>query len=116
MTIQDTFSQTFSGTGTGSPVTIANGSSTAEAVTIQVSGTFTAKLYLEGTVFGSGDNNWKMIAGINLSDMSLVTADPYINGAGVYIFCVEGLDRIRINVSSYTSGTITVSGCTYRTV
>lgn len=89
---------------------VATGNGTALTVRgyggaiIQVTGTFSATLIVEGTVDGT---NWVTLRVMNVSDGSFVTS---VTATGVYAIATAGIETIRARVSAYTSGSVTVKG------
>jgi len=74
-------------------------------VTLQVTGTFSANLYPEGTLDGSTWPSPGLIA-INLATGQTATT---ITAAGLYFVPVPGIDQFRLRIGSYVSGAVTVT-------
>lgn len=87
-------------TGNGTYVSVAD----RAFIVMQVSGTFTATITFEGTV---DESNWVAIQATNLNDGSVATI---ATSAGLYAAPAAGLTRVRARISSYTSGSVTVTG------
>lgn len=71
---------------------------------IQVTGTFSGTITFEGTVDGT---NWVALSVTNASSGVAATTTTT---TGIFIATVAGLDQIRCRISTYTSGSITVTG------
>jgi hypothetical protein len=70
----------------------------------QVTGTFVGTVTFEATI---DDTNWVAVQAKNENDGALATT---ATAAGIYSFPVAGYLKARARVSSWTSGTITVTG------
>lgn len=76
----------------------------AARVTVQVSGTFSATVNFEGTI---DDTNWFAVGLKTAADGSAVTTTT---GAGVWKRTPDlALSQIRARISSYVSGSVTVT-------
>ena len=72
---------------------------------MQVTGTYsTATVKLQGMIDTDG-NNWTDIAVFNLSNLEL---KPNSQGNGIYHAAIEGVLRIRMNVTAVDGGDISV--------
>lgn len=87
-----------SATGTGNDITVRG----RAGVLLQVTGTFTATLTVQATLDGK---NWHAIQAIDLSDNSRSTT---ISSSGLYFVPAPGLSATRANITSYSSGSVTV--------
>lgn len=73
-------------------------------LTLQVTGTFVATVTFEASQDGS---NWIEIRGQDLNSGTWATS---ASAPGIFMFPVSGLAKIRVRVSAYTSGTVSVIG------
>lgn len=87
-------------TGTGTVLPTAG----MGVATIAISGTFNATITFEGK---GPDNNWYQI---NAKQRGVGTIGTTTTSPGLYELNARGLSAIRANITSYTSGTITVVG------
>ena len=71
---------------------------------LQVTGITTATITFEGTIDGS---NWVALRALNLATGAVATT---ATADGVFQVPMAGLDELRVRISAYTSGTITVVG------
>lgn len=75
---------------------------------LQVTGTFSsATVYVQGMV-NIDSNTWVNLAVMNLTDFDLKNAG--ITAAGIYEVGIEGVLRVRVNVSAVSGGNISVYG------
>lgn len=75
----------------------------AGAVTLQVAGTFSGTLTIEGTADGT---NYTTVTATKLSDGSTVTS---ITAADQYVIANGGLQIVRLRAGSFSSGTATIT-------
>lgn len=73
--------------------------------TIQISGTFAATVTWE--ISADGGTTW---AGVNATPAATGTKAATATAAGVYIVPCAGCDKVRANITAYTSGTVTAKG------
>lgn len=73
-------------------------------VVMQVLGGFSATIAWQGTVDG---NTWTPVRAENLETGTMATTT---NATGLYRINVRGLAAVRANITSYTSGQVTVVG------
>ena len=77
-----------------------------DVCSIQVTGTFTsATLHVQG-IINSDSAEWVNLAVLSLSDYTLATSG--ISDEGIYECGVEGVSRVRFNLSAVSGGDITV--------
>jgi len=95
-----TFQNAATVTGTGTAMAVGGFS----AVGVQVEGIVTGTISFQGTIDGS---TWYGVRSVNLTDGTTATATT---ADGLWMVPVAGLDQLRANLSSYTSGTITARG------
>ena len=80
-----------------------------ESLTIAVSGTFVGSMKFQGQLGGE----WYDLEGIKTDDLGVYSG---ITAAGAYIVVgVEGMRKIRVNLTSLTSGSVTAIGRLTRT-
>ena len=97
-------------TATGNGTAIVIGTSAAApganlgAVGIQITGTFSATVTFEATTDGS---NWTAVMATNLNDDSRATT---ATAAGHYTILYGSAIRVRARISSYSSGSVTITG------
>jgi len=87
-------------TATGNGTTMP--SSAMGAVSVQITGTFSATVTFEGTMDGS---TWVALMATNANDDARATT---ATAAGVYSVVLNGCTSFRARISSYSSGTVTV--------
>lgn len=80
----------------------------AEEITIDVRGTFVGTVVFEGKV-DLNSPTYTPIAGINLSTYSVVQSGS-VQSPGLYSVALSGVQRFRVNITSLTSGSVTVFG------
>lgn len=72
-----------------------------EVVLLEVYGTFTATI----TVQGALRDSWYPIDAVNMAGQARATT---ITGEGLYLVATRGLKAIRANITSYSNGTVNV--------
>jgi hypothetical protein len=87
-------------TGNGTPMNLTG----VTTVAVQVSGTFSATTTFEASVDGA---NWVAIYGLRCATLARVNATT---ATGLFLFSVPGFRLFRARVSSYSSGSVTVTG------
>lgn len=102
---QFTFLSSASATGAGAE--LGNGS--GEALVFAVSGTFSAEITAQGYLGGA----WYDLMVVDLSDG--MTASNVTEAGAYTVPCAYGFEKLRLNVTSYTSGSVTAVGRMCRT-
>ena len=95
-----TFQSAAAATGNGTAMDVDG----LSLVGLQITGTFSATVTIEGSVDGT---NYVAIRSLNLNTGAVASAPT---AAGVFQVPVSGLAKLRARVSAYTSGTVTVTG------
>ena len=76
-----------------------------DILSLQVSGTFSAvSLTVQGVTSTSG-SEWTNIAAVDLSNFDI--KNP-ITAEGIYETGIEGISKVRVNVTSVTGGSVSV--------
>lgn len=75
--------------------------------TLQITGTFTAATVLVEGIVNVASNQWVTLAAFNLSDLSLEKDGA--DKAGIYQVGIEGILRVRMNVTEISGGDITIA-------
>jgi lysophospholipase L1-like esterase len=75
--------------------------------TLQITGSFTAAMVLVEGIVNVASNQWVTLAAFNLSDLSLEKDGA--DKAGIYQVGIEGILRVRMNVTEVTGGDITIA-------
>ena len=73
--------------------------------TLQITGTYSAAVVKVQGMIDTGSAEWSDLAVFNLSNLDL-TQDS--KGNGIYDTAIEGILRVRVNVTSVTGGSISV--------
>ena len=91
--------------GAGSFMDIRNGQGSTITLNVTI-GNSSNVVKLEGCLTDA-DSTATAIGVVNASDYSI--ADK-ITASGIYFACVTGLEKVRANVTTYSSGKVTVVG------
>ena len=75
--------------------------------TLQITGSFTAATVLVEGIVNVASNQWVTLAAFNLSDLSLEKDGA--DKAGIYQVGIEGILRVRMNVTEVSGGDITIA-------
>lgn len=75
--------------------------------TLQITGSFAAATVLVEGIVNVASNQWVTLAAFNLSDLSLEKNGA--DKAGIYQVGIEGILRVRMNVTEVTGGDITIA-------
>lgn len=75
--------------------------------TLQITGSFTAATVLVEGIVNVASNQWVTLAVFNLSDLSLEKDGA--DKAGIYQVGIEGILRVRMNVTEISGGDITIA-------
>lgn len=75
--------------------------------TLQITGSFTAATVLVEGIVNVVSNQWVTLAAFNLSDLSLEKDGA--DKAGIYQVGIEGILRVRMNVTEVSGGDITIA-------
>lgn len=75
--------------------------------TLQITGTFTTATVLVEGIINVASNQWVTLAAFNLSDLSLEKDGA--DKAGIYQVGIEGILRVRMNVTEVSGGDITIA-------
>ena len=75
--------------------------------TLQITGSFTAATVLVEGIVNVASNQWVTLAAFNLSDLSLEKDGA--DKAGIYQVGIEGILRVRMNVTEISGGDITIA-------
>jgi len=92
------------GAGTAIEVTDVDGGAFL-SLTLQVVGITTATVTFQGTIDGT---NWTSIEFSSLADSTALATTATADG--IYRATVLGLWKVRANITSWTTGTITITG------
>ena len=102
-----TFQAAAGATGNGTPLLVDGFS----GVGVQVTGTFTGTVTLEGTIDGS---TWVEIGAIDLNATNHNTKVKGITGPGLYLIDhIGGCSEFRARVSAWSNGEITALGLAF---
>jgi hypothetical protein len=99
-------SPTISGTLSAANTTLEAFTTGYNLLSVQVTGTFSATLQIQGTIDGT---TWVSV-GTSRTNSYAGTSTSTITAAGIYFVDVTGLVKTRILVSTYVSGTATITG------
>ena len=80
---------------------------TADTMAVEVRGTGTFTLKMQGRTDINNGGAWEDIAVIKLSDL---TKKETITAPGIYELGIEGLQEVRANITSLSGGTLSVLG------